>query len=53
MQAGFTGSQDSYEEAYRNYFAAQDRLESILITQDFVAEGVVTESDLRLFPTVT
>ena len=53
QQAGFSGSQDAYEEAYHRYFAALSRLNDILTTQTFVAGDAVTESDLRLFPTVS
>ncbi|CAE7640782.1 pcpF [Symbiodinium microadriaticum] len=51
-KAGFSGSQEAYEDAYHKYFAALDRLEDILIRQQFVAGDVVTETDLRLFPTM-
>ena len=52
-KAGFTGSQDSYEEAYEKYFASLARLNEIFSRQKFVAADVVTEADVRLFPTVS
>jgi putative glutathione S-transferase len=51
-KAGFTGSQDSYEENYAKYFNSVARLNEILSRQQFVAGNQVTEADLRLFPTV-
>lgn len=52
-KAGFSGSQDAYEEAYEKYFASLARLEAILSSQRFVAADKVTEADVRLFPTVS
>jgi putative glutathione S-transferase len=51
-KAGFTGSQDSYEENYAKYFDSVARLNEIFSRQEFVAGNQVTEADIRLFPTV-
>lgn len=51
-KAGFTGSQDAYEDAYEKYFSSLDRLNVLFATQQFVAGDVVTEADIRLFPTL-
>ncbi len=51
-KAGFSSSQDVYEAAYKTYFAALDRLESILQNNRFLTGETVTEADLRLFPTL-
>ena len=49
-KAGFSSNQDTYEEAYRKYFAALDRLDTILADNRFLVGDSVTEADLRLFP---
>ena len=51
-KAGFTRSQAAYAQAYRQFFAALDRLEDILAEQAFLCGTVVTEADIRLFPTL-
>lgn len=52
-KAGFSGSQESYEEAYGKYFTSLERLDEVLGRQRFIAADVVTEADVRLFPTVS
>lgn len=51
-KAGFTGSQKAYEIAYHRFFAAMDRLETILARQCFLTGETITEADVRLFPTL-
>jgi putative glutathione S-transferase len=51
-KAGFSSSQDVYEEAYKTYFAALDRLNGILEDKKFLTGSAATEADLRLFPTL-
>lgn len=51
-KAGFSSNQDVYEASYQSYFAALDRLESILVDKLFLTGPNVSESDLRLFPTL-
>jgi len=51
-RAGFASTQDAYETAYHIYFAAIDRLEALLAGQRFLCGDVVTEADVRLFPTM-
>jgi len=52
-KAGFTTNQKHYEEAYRTYFEALQRIDDILKTSKFlVSNNQVTEADVRLFPTL-
>jgi len=51
-KAGFSSSQDAYEEAFKKYFDAFDRLEGILEKSTFLCGDQPTEADIRLFPTV-
>ncbi|CAK4640867.1 unnamed protein product [Aphanomyces euteiches] len=51
-RAGFTSNQDAYEAAFVEYFAALDRLESILATRTWLTGDTLTEADVRLFPTI-
>lgn len=51
-RCGFSTTQASYEAACRTLFAALDRVESILEHQRYLAGDVVTEADVRLFPTL-
>jgi len=51
-RAGFATSQDAYEEAAGDLFAALDRLEVHLATHRYLAGDTLTEADWRLFPTL-
>ena len=51
-QAGFSRSQEAYEEAYDNLFDAFDKLEDILAERRYLAGDRITEADWRLFPTL-
>ena len=51
-KAGFSSSQETYEKAYKAYFDAFARLESILQHRRFLTGEKPTEADIRLFPTV-
>src|SRR5271155_1416116 len=51
-RAGFSTSQDAYEEAARGVFAALDQIEAILSRQRYVAGRQITEADWRLFTTL-
>jgi putative glutathione S-transferase len=51
-RAGFATSQEAYEEAFRNLFAALDRLEQTLSGQRYLVGARITEADLRLFTTL-
>ena len=52
-KAGFSSNQTVYETAYHNYFAALDKInDEILSKSKFLTGDVVTEADLRLFPTL-
>jgi glutathionyl-hydroquinone reductase len=51
-RAGLAKSQDAYEQAFRNLFAALDELEARLSRQRWLVGGRFTEADLRLFPTL-
>lgn len=51
-RCGFATSQASYEQAVDRLFAALDSLESRLCNQRYLVGGVLTEADIRLFPTL-
>lgn len=51
-RCGFATSQDAYEEAYENLFAALDKVERHLKTHRFLAGSEITEADWRLFTTL-
>ena len=51
-RAGLAKSQEAYEQAFRNLFAALDELEARLGRQRWLVGGRFTEADLRLFPTL-
>jgi glutathionyl-hydroquinone reductase len=51
-RAGLAKSQDAYEQAFRNLFAAFDELEARLSRQRWLVGRRFTEADLRLFPTL-
>ncbi len=51
-EAGFAGSQASYEEAYRRLFAALDWLTERLERQRYLVGDTITEADVRLFTTL-
>ena len=51
-RAGLAKSQEAYEQAFRNLFAALDELEARLSRQRWLVGGHFTEADLRLFPTL-
>lgn len=49
-KAGFSSNQDVYETAYEKFFAALDRIDTLLANNKFLAGDLVTEADVRLFP---
>ena len=52
-QAGFAVSQQAYEEAYENVFAAMDQLEQRLQDgRSFLFGEAITEADIRVFVTL-
>ncbi|MDP3897902.1 MAG: glutathione S-transferase family protein [Mesorhizobium sp.] len=51
-RAGFATTQEAYEEAFDELFAALDRVEEILGRQRYVAGDRITEADWRLFTTL-
>lgn len=51
-RVGFAISQQAYEEAYGNLFAALDQLEERLARQTFLVGEQLTEADWRLFTTL-
>lgn len=51
-KAGFSSSQEAYEEAFDALFMAFDRLEERLAAQRFLCGDTITEADWRLFPTL-
>lgn len=51
-RAGFATSQDAYEEAFKQLFAALDTLEDRLSRQRYLAGSSLTEADWRLFTTL-
>ncbi|WP_298775829.1 glutathione S-transferase family protein [uncultured Shewanella sp.] len=51
-RAGFATTQAAYQEAVTELFAALDRLEQRLVTQDYLLGNDVTEADWRLLTTL-
>ncbi|PSC67156.1 Glutathionyl-hydroquinone reductase [Micractinium conductrix] len=51
-RCGFATSQEAYETAFDELFAALDRVEGILGQQRYLAGDVLTEADIRLFMTL-
>ncbi|HYM03637.1 MAG TPA: glutathione S-transferase family protein [Stellaceae bacterium] len=51
-RAGFATTQDAYDDAFRDVFAALDWLEDILSKQRYLAGARLTEADWRLFTTL-
>jgi len=51
-RCGFSGSQEGYEKAYRQLFAALDRLSERLEGQRYLVGDTITEADIRLFTTL-
>jgi len=51
-RAGFAGSQDAYERAYRRLFDRLDWLSERLTAQRFLVGDTLTEADVRLFTTL-
>ncbi len=51
-RCGFATTQDAYEEAFEELFAALDRLDARLTNQRYLVGGRVTEADWRLFTTL-
>lgn len=51
-RTGFATTQNAYEEAFRDLFAALDKVEARLSRQRYLAGGQLTEADVRLFTTL-
>ena len=51
-RAGFAATQEAYDAAVRDLFAALDDLEARLATRRVLVGERLTEADLRLFPTL-
>ncbi len=51
-RAGFATTQEAYEEAFQQVFAALDALEQKLSQQRYLAGSSLTEADWRLFTTL-
>jgi glutathionyl-hydroquinone reductase len=51
-EAGFAGTQSSYEAAYHRLFARLDWLEARLAGQRYLVGDTITEADVRLFTTL-
>lgn len=51
-KAGFATSQEVYQEEVQNLFAALDKLEALLSSQDWLVGNQFTEADIRLFTTL-
>lgn len=51
-RSGFARSQAAHEQAVNELFAALDRVEGILSRQAYLCGDVLTEADVRLFPTL-
>ncbi|EWM28840.1 glutathione transferase [Nannochloropsis gaditana] len=51
-RCGFATSQAAYDRSVRDVFRGLESVEAILTDQRFLAGDVLTEADVRLFPTV-
>jgi putative glutathione S-transferase len=51
-KAGFARTQEAYQKAVVPLFDSLDRLEKILTGKDYLAGGVLTEADIRLWVTI-
>lgn len=51
-RCGFATTQEAYESAYQQLFAALDQVEDILSKQRYLAGNQITEADWRLFTTL-
>ena len=51
-RAGFSRSQEAYEEAFRGVFTSLDRLEQILADKRYLTGDTITEADWRVLPTL-
>ena len=51
-RCAFAKSQEAYNEAFDNVFAALDELEGLLGRQRYLTGARITEADWRLFPTL-
>jgi putative glutathione S-transferase len=51
-RAGFSRSQEAYEEAFDSVFVTMDRLEALLGARRYLAGDRITLADWRLFPTL-
>ncbi|WP_395344020.1 glutathione S-transferase family protein [Ningiella sp. W23] len=51
-KSGFATTQEAYEEAVKNLFAALDKVELILGDQRYLVGDKITEADWRLFTTL-
>ncbi|TYK48993.1 glutathione S-transferase family protein [Actinomadura decatromicini] len=51
-KAGFATSQDAYEDAFDALFATLDQLEERLASSRYLFGDEITESDVRLYPTI-
>jgi putative glutathione S-transferase len=51
-RAGFSRSQQAYDEAYRGVFQALPRMDEILATKRYLTGDAITEADWRLLPTL-
>jgi len=51
-RAGFAGSQEAYDKAYRRLFDRLDMLSELLAAQRYLVGDTITEADVRLFTTL-
>jgi putative glutathione S-transferase len=51
-KTGFASTQQAYERAFANLFAALDALDERLATRRYLLGDAITEADWRLFPTL-
>jgi putative glutathione S-transferase len=51
-KCGFATTQEAYNEAYNNLFAAMDKVEEILSRQRYLTGNKLTLADIRLFTTL-
>jgi putative glutathione S-transferase len=51
-RSGFATTQEAYDKAVREVFAALDRVEEILSRQRYLTGSTLTEADVRLYTTL-
>lgn len=51
-RSGFATTQEAYEAAVKDIFAALDKVEKVLEGKDYLVGNTLTEADIRLWVTI-